>query len=563
MRTFLKRKEHLLEILQVEEEVKEGFKVLKMAEDAEYMFGKTAGVVLNLDDNESDKIRFMLPNGHLYKYKLVNIMQQIQINEKIRSYTNGKKWIEWSMLGIKNVKDVVQRFEEYRDEFQNTFFNKMKIGEHIKDIEILGNEIIFNLDGSRMKKLNLEWEYKIVNELMQYCVLHNFEIVIVNKKRIKQNNNKKNNNKTSTDRQHKDKNANTYQNIQIKRLDYVLDEWDKEIDIIDKVSRKRQHEICNVMNEEFGILSDIVDGFKNKLDLLNEMKQGIDMELLLKLNERNNKVENTFVLDLSTIENKLELEKVNLLHQEIKMKEGGVTEENLDKQAIDLKTQTRKEKDRTDAINKSIKTCENTLLIMSHYDQEIQTIKLDQLNDDWLKLNERFKSYDSSIFTTGERSLKNLTKEKSGLTLQQQKMKIKNVENDNKLISTSTPGIVGDLIFGIDIRKININSKIVVSGGNGSNVNRGEIDRNLFNLGTSGGYNTKSIIIPTRSVAGIYDNTIRQVNNNGDNNGCEKICEIDGTLLNFALFKIINGIDSIVLDFHHMNKNVQGYYDYG
>ena len=56
-----------------------------MTDNAEYMFGKTAAVIMNMDDNESDRIRFMLPNGHLYKYKLVNIIQQIQINEKIRS----------------------------------------------------------------------------------------------------------------------------------------------------------------------------------------------------------------------------------------------------------------------------------------------------------------------------------------------------------------------------------------------------------------------------------------------------------------------------------------------
>ena len=521
-----------------------------MADDAEYMFRKTAGVVLNLDHNEFDKIRFMLPNGHLYKYKLVNIIQQIQINEKIRSYTNGKKWIEWSMLGMNNVKDVIQRFEKYRDEFKNTFFNKMKLGTHIKDIQILGNEIIFNLDGNRMKQLNSKWEYKIANELMQYCVLHTFEIVIVTKKTTKQNNNK-----TTTDREYKNKNENTYKNMQIQRLDYVLDKWDTEMDVIHKEFDKRQQKICNVMNEEFRLLTDIVDRFKNKLYLFNEMKQRLDMELFLKLNERNSKRGKTFMSDLKTLENKLESEKVNLLEQEIKMKEGGVNEHNLDTQEMDLKTRIKNEKDRANKMDKLIKTCENILLIISDYDQEEKIIQLDHLRDEWLKLNEFLESYDGNLFidvNESERSLNSLIKGTSGLTLQQQKMKMKNVANDNTLINTPTFGIVGRLIVGKDIGKINL--KIVVSGS--------ATDGNLLNFGLSIRHNNKSIIISTLSMVGslIFDIAARKININlklvvsGDNSGSVKICEIDGTLLNHALMS----------HFYQMDLNVQGYYsDYG
>ena len=142
---------------------------------------------------------------------------------------------------------------------------------------------------------------------------------------------------------------------------------------------------------------------------------------------------------------------------------------HLDKQEMELEIQKRKEKDTTYAIDKLIKIC----------NQEIQTIEFGKLNDEWLMLNEFIKSYDSNLFIANEHLLENLMEEKSGLTLQQQeikKIKMENAKNDNKLISTTTPGKVSDSNAGKDIRIINLNSKIVVSDGNGGIVIAGEID---------------------------------------------------------------------------------------
>ena len=129
------------------------------------------------------------------------------------------------------------------------------------------------------------------------------------------------------------------------------------------------------------------DGIKYELILKGIEKRILDVELLLKLHERNDKIGKTFSFDLKTLENKLELEKENLLKQEVKMQEGDVNEDNLDKYEMNLKIQKRKEKDKVNTMDTLIKRCEDILLTIPNFDHKVKIIELDQLNEEWLCLN--------------------------------------------------------------------------------------------------------------------------------------------------------------------------------
>ena len=106
-------------------------------------------------------------------------------------------------------------------------------------------------------------------------------------------------------------------------------------------------------------------------------------------------------------------------------------------------------------------------------------------------------------------------------------------------------------LFANDISCMSISNDNTMNDTNGSYAQDGSkyYDKNnVSNSNSNDNVNDDSVDCLIRK------NAIRKINNNGDNNG---------TLLNFALVKIANGVDSIVFNFHQMNKNMQRYYDYG
>ena len=105
----------------------------------------------------------MLPHNYMFKQKIVTKEQQIEINRKIKLYTNGENTIEWPMVGVINELDIIDRYNDYCN-IHCTLFNQMVIEKHIIDVELWRNEIIFNLDGKEMNKLDSKWEYKLAYE---------------------------------------------------------------------------------------------------------------------------------------------------------------------------------------------------------------------------------------------------------------------------------------------------------------------------------------------------------------------------------------------------------------
>ena len=77
-----------------------------MTGHVEDILTKTRSAIVNHDAKISSKIRFMLPHGHMFRLQLVTQKQQNKINKAIGIYTNGEKYINWSMVGLNESLDM-------------------------------------------------------------------------------------------------------------------------------------------------------------------------------------------------------------------------------------------------------------------------------------------------------------------------------------------------------------------------------------------------------------------------------------------------------------------------
>ena len=84
-----------------------------MARNDENVLISTRGVMVKYDAKISDRITFWLPNKQMATLGLVTTEQQIEINKSIRDYTNGKDFIEWSKIGIKNALDIIRAMRKF------------------------------------------------------------------------------------------------------------------------------------------------------------------------------------------------------------------------------------------------------------------------------------------------------------------------------------------------------------------------------------------------------------------------------------------------------------------
>ena len=208
---------------------------------------KTASVMVTYDNTTLNKIEFMLPNDKMASLKLVTEQQQIEINKNIKRYTSGKNCIDWSMVGVIDAFDIIKAIERQQKLLKDSYFNKMIPDLHFTHIDLLEKSIVFELDGTQMRKLNSEWENEIANELKKHNIFHDFESVIINRK-----------NKNKMKEKSKNDNINTNKNDKnIDTFDSLLDVWDMEINNVENESKHRDKAICNIMIESFECLTAI------------------------------------------------------------------------------------------------------------------------------------------------------------------------------------------------------------------------------------------------------------------------------------------------------------------
>ena len=340
--------------------------------------------MVTYDKTTLNKIEFMLPNDKMASLKLVTTQQQVEINNSVKRYTNGKNYIDWSMVGVINALNIIRAIKRQQKLLKDSYFNKMKADMHFNHIDILENSIVFELDGTEMCKLNSQWEIEIANEFKKYKMFHNFESVIINRKNKNKYENK-NKNENTTNGNKKDKNIDTF--------DSLLDVWDMEINNVQNELKRRKKEICNIMIESFGC-STVIYLLNAQLDSLFKEYNTFDIESYLKQIEKNNEKENIFNQEFQLVKNELELEKENIFNQEMKIKERERININIiqefktciEKGRDFLMEQQRQEKQELNITEKSkeideiVIECEN---LMKEYDNSGLKIEREvcQLND--------------------------------------------------------------------------------------------------------------------------------------------------------------------------------------
>ena len=237
--------------------------------DVEELLIDTASVKVMYDDKKLNKIEIMLPNVKMVDLGLVTKQQQIEINKLIECYTNGEKYIDWSMVGIDDIVDADKAYVKYLERVKDSFFIKMKPGTHVVKAEFNKYNAVFHLDGNKMNELHAEWEKEIATELEKNHMLHRLESVIINRinKQIEINSSKE---KIEID----GKNKTNENNLKVVEIDSVeIKKEEKEIDIIEKekeIEKKTSsitigNSLKSVSNND-GIILDDKNACKNVFD---------------------------------------------------------------------------------------------------------------------------------------------------------------------------------------------------------------------------------------------------------------------------------------------------------
>ena len=358
-------------------------------------FKTTRGIIVNHNAKGSNRIRFLLPNGYMNCLRLVSYKQQFEINKAIKIYVKGKaENIEWSMVGINNFQDVINGYENYCNN-NDTFFDDLITEIHIEGVSLLGNEIIFNLNGQKMNELDAQWQYKLAYDLKKYDhMFHEFESVIIettteidenknkNKNKVKDTKRNTNNNKNKTKTNKKNNNRSTNKNeqkIENKNSSFneLLNVWEKECKNIQNELTKRDSEQCKCLDETFGILTKIENMLlKLKMNFLKDSDE--NMSILNQL-ERARNLDLDFKRDILNVKNKIELIEASLINEKIEMDErlknkletvkfwndNNVCENVFEQQQIMI--------DHSLTTDKMVAECDRT---MSKYIQNINTTKI-------------------------------------------------------------------------------------------------------------------------------------------------------------------------------------------
>ena len=269
----------------------------------ENVLRSTTGVKVNYDTKKSDRMTFILPNEQMATLGLVPMQQQIEINKSIRSYTNGKNCIEWSMVGIRNALDIIRAVKKFKEK-KNTYFYKMDITKYIWDTESFENRIVFYLDGKQMHNLNSDWECELARDFEKNHVFHAFESVIINRRIENQNSNKHQfNNDINTD-----------------KIESILGAWDVEVNNIIDELQDREMETFKALFETVGCLTEMNDT-NNELDLLFNKYHSFDIKSYLEQIKRNQETEKLVEQEIQIVENKLKLVNDKVIKQYLKIKD--------------------------------------------------------------------------------------------------------------------------------------------------------------------------------------------------------------------------------------------------
>ena len=150
-------------------------------QDCNTLLYGTTMVKVTYDRNMNDRIIFMLPNLNMHNNGFISPQQQIEINKVLRKIANGKD-MTWKLNGIKNALDIIRKMKNYIPINDRSIFNVMKADIHFRHIDIMENEIIFELNWREMNDLHPKWHLCLYQELCENSIFSEMESVIINKK---------------------------------------------------------------------------------------------------------------------------------------------------------------------------------------------------------------------------------------------------------------------------------------------------------------------------------------------------------------------------------------------
>ena len=297
-------------------------------------------VKVTYDTKTSDRITFFIPCKQMATLGLVSTEQQTEINESIRTYTDGKDSIEWSMLGINNVLDICRALRKFKEN-NNTYFHKIKMTQYIYDTESFENRIIFYLDTKKMVNLNSDWECELIRDFDKHHVFHNFESVVINRsiKKCDKNNN----------------NSNIKNDKILDTIETILEICDMQIMNMNKDLQNRENETCNIFVEPDGCLKRINNINKRLDSSIEEPEEHNSFDIQSYLNKMTKNHERARILnqDIQRVQNKLNEAKENIQKQEVEIKEREtISDITMTKYEIDIaemkKSQAKKKVDLID-----------------------------------------------------------------------------------------------------------------------------------------------------------------------------------------------------------------------
>ena len=123
------------------------------------------------DVNINDKIVFCLPNHNLCKLNMITKQQQIEINKVLDKMSNGRD-MYWTSVGIKNAMGIISKLENYSPIDGKSILKQMVMNKHIKHIDLMDNEIIFELDWKEMNDLCVVWQAYLQKEFEMNAVFN-------------------------------------------------------------------------------------------------------------------------------------------------------------------------------------------------------------------------------------------------------------------------------------------------------------------------------------------------------------------------------------------------------
>ena len=147
-------------------------------QDCNTLLYGTTMVKVNYNRNMNDRIIFMLPNLNMHNNGFISAPQQNEINKVLNKIANGKE-MTWKLNGVKNALDIIRKMKNYTPINDRSIFNLMKADIHFRHIDIMENEIIFELNWREMNELHPKWHLCLYQELCENSIFSEMESVAI------------------------------------------------------------------------------------------------------------------------------------------------------------------------------------------------------------------------------------------------------------------------------------------------------------------------------------------------------------------------------------------------